>query len=200
MSRLTKVVFALLLVVCFISLSINVRHYKQSKGTSEYHIDTTRVVVIDTLCYYKPVPKDSVVVRYITIYLPTNDKQADTAVELPVDASKDSLAITIPITQKRYETPDYTAFVSGYLPSLDSLFLTRKTEEVTITKTLQKRPLEFALTAGAMHLGDFGVYAGAEITKSIGRGLSLSIATGAGAQCGRPVTPYANVQLKYNPF
>lgn len=35
--------------------------------------DTTKVTVIDTIPYYKPVAKDSVVVRYERVKLPTSD-------------------------------------------------------------------------------------------------------------------------------
>lgn len=42
----------------------------------------------------------------------------------------DSAAVAIPITQKRYEGNDYRAYVSGYEPRLDSIFVYPKTSVV----------------------------------------------------------------------
>ena len=39
----------------------------------------------------------------------------------------DSAAVEIPITQKRYDGEDYRAYVSGYEPNLDSIFVFPKT-------------------------------------------------------------------------
>ena len=47
---------------------------------------------------------------------------------------KDSVEVEIPITQKVYESEDYKAYVSGYMPSLDSINVYRHTIETTITK------------------------------------------------------------------
>lgn len=40
---------------------------------------------------------------------------------------RDSMAVEIPITQKRYDGEDYRAYVSGYEPNLDSIFVFPKT-------------------------------------------------------------------------
>ena len=40
---------------------------------------------------------------------------------------RDSMAVEIPITQKRYDGDDYRAYVSGYEPNLDSIFVFPKT-------------------------------------------------------------------------
>ena len=42
----------------------------------------------------------------------------------------DSAAVAIPITQKRYEGNDYRAYISGYEPRLDSIFVYPKTSVV----------------------------------------------------------------------
>lgn len=116
--------------------------------------DTVRVVKHDTIPYYQPVPKDSAVVRYITKVLytagkpqNTENQNGDSIAMLPVDS--DSAAVVIPITQKKYETEDYRAYVSGYEPSLDSIFVYRKQIETTITQTKVKRPrVGFGLVVG----------------------------------------------------
>ena len=46
---------------------------------------------------------------------------------LYASVDSDSAAVAIPITQKRYENEDYRAYVSGYEPNLDSIFVFPKT-------------------------------------------------------------------------
>lgn len=101
--------------------------------------DTT--TVYDTIRVYKPVPRDSVVIRYITEVVKVTREEEETPVAeeaepapvITVDVtSADSVRVSVPITQKVYETEDYRAYVSGYQPSLDSLLFLRPTQIVRI--------------------------------------------------------------------
>lgn len=116
------------------------------------HSDTVRTEVIDTIPYFKPVPKDSVVVRYVTRVLKVTQPTAGTVAERDTSLQgfyaqdsaqimRDSAAVEIPITQKKYETDDYRAYVSGYEPSLDSIYLYRETvtESVVMTRERVKK-------------------------------------------------------------
>lgn len=105
--------------------------------------DTLRVVVYDTIPYYKPIPKDSVVVRYITERLPVVDSSVD-----KVGSSVDSVAVEIPITHKVYEDSNYTAWVSGYKPSLDSLRIYQQTQTITIVERKKPKRWSVGVTAG----------------------------------------------------
>ena len=112
--------------------------------------DTTTYV--DTLVYYQPVPRDSAVVRYVTRWLalaekpdtdvsgtvvdePYADAQRNVAIGVDTlvndvaanDIPPDSVRVIVPITQKSYETDEYKAWVSGYEPNLDSIFVFPKT-------------------------------------------------------------------------
>lgn len=121
--------------------------------------DTLRVTVVDTITYYQPVPRDSVVVRYVTRVLPASSENKDTCsgenyAQIPPENMRDSVAVEIPITQKKYETQDYRAYVSGYEPNLDSIFLYKKTITETITLP-EKKPSWFKDRFG------FGAVAGA---------------------------------------
>lgn len=108
------------------------------------YCDTTTYV--DTIPHYQPVPKDSAVIRYVTITLPvkgsdniTKNKtdtfwaenyaqnNGENIPPLYASVDSDSAAVAIPITQKRYENEDYRAYVSGYEPNLDSIFVFPKT-------------------------------------------------------------------------
>lgn len=108
-----------------------------STGSNGVVSDTTRVVVYDTIPFIKPKPKDSVVVRYITERLPVADVKEDNFLNNITDTiamvAPDSANVVIPITQKVYEDSTYTAYVSGYKPSLDSIFVYPSKEVQTIT-------------------------------------------------------------------
>lgn len=123
MGRFKDIAFVLLLAVFLVSLFLNVRHYKRQEPCSS---DTLRVTVTDTIPFYKPVLKDSTVIRYVTEKFPVN------VPELPESAT-DSIDVVIPIAQAVYEDSLYTAYVSGYQASLDSLILRMPREVTTVT-------------------------------------------------------------------
>ena len=57
----------------------------------------------------------------------------------------DSVAVAIPITQKVYEDSTYRAYVSGYRPRLDSLFLFPRTQIITV----REKPRRWNIGVGA---------------------------------------------------
>jgi len=155
MERLKNIALLLFLAVFVASLMLNVHHY--TEGTAEPYRDTIKTTFVDTIPYYKPVPKDSTVIKYVTATLPKADDKEDnfpnkTVTELPESVQKfpesdknlqdsvqnfgkivpDSANVVIPITQKVYDEDTYTAFVSGYNPSLYSLIFKMPREVVTI--------------------------------------------------------------------
>ena len=155
MERLKNIALLLFLALFLASLLLNVHHY--TGGTEEPNRDTIKTTFVDTIPYYKPVPKDSTVIKYVTATLPKADDKEDnfpnkTVTELTESVQKfpesgknlqdsvqnfgktvpDSVNVVIPITQKVYDEDTYTAFVSGYNPSLDSLIFKMPREVVTI--------------------------------------------------------------------
>ena len=136
-------------IVLFIAmLSINTH---RCSTDNDSHRDTVRVTVVDTVRVYKSVPKDSVVIRYITQRLPVVDDKEDNfpnkgnnnEQNIPQSDNNvaenipDSADVVIPITQKVYDDSTYTAYVSGYNPQLDSLIFRMPREVITI-KECQK--------------------------------------------------------------
>ncbi len=95
--------------------------------------DTVRVTIVDTVRIVCPVVRDSLVVRYVTERLPVKRDSVQIG-------CTDSVDVEIPITQKRYADSTYTAWVSGYRPSLDSIHIYPRHEVVTITNMIRQKP------------------------------------------------------------
>lgn len=159
-------------------------------GTTMSVTDRDTTTYVDTIPYHHPVPKDSMVIKYVTRTLPVKRRDSSTTnktflaensrtavlrlhsaepvqaqlcshlhknyaqnngenirimrnsgcarqnsnefgsalagMEFPplyASVESDSATVAIPITQKRYEGNDYRAWVSGYEPSLDSIYV-----------------------------------------------------------------------------
>lgn len=155
MERLKNIALVLFLALFIASLCFNVHHCITKQGG--VFQDTVRTTFVDSIPYYYPVPRDSVVIRYVTERLPVADDKEDnfpnkTVTKLPESVQKfpesdknlqdsvpnfgktvpDSANVVVPITQKVYENSTYTAYVSGYLPQLDSLIFRMPREVVTV--------------------------------------------------------------------
>lgn len=122
------------LVKCTNPETDNVEQMKQTQVR-----DTITEVVFDTIPYYEVMPKDSIVVKYITDRV----KVADTTkvVDTLTCTIYDSIDVVLPITQKHYEDSTFSAWVSGYKPSLDSIkiYQQKEIQTITITTKEQKR-------------------------------------------------------------
>lgn len=134
-----------------------------------HHISPApNVEVVDTTTTIEEKPdtapqcRDSVVIRYQYVQVPIkqppdvssirNDSLPSAAVTVEevsiVEISEDSLAISIPISQRRYETEDYRAYVSGYNAQLDSIFVNSKTTTVRIRDPVKAKRFSIGLQAG----------------------------------------------------
>lgn len=127
-----KFVLVVLLAILGVSIALNVWQY--SHPFHSLKCEPKKEVWVDTIPFFKPVPKDSIVLRYITEKLPVNRDKGVSLVDtaLLADVAGDSVWVDIPITQKVYEDSLYRAYVSGYHASLDSIFVNRYTEKIYI--------------------------------------------------------------------
>ena len=126
--------------------------------------DTT--TVYDTIPYYKPVPKDSVIKKYITVKLPIAEPQDSVIERQDSIVTKDSVKVQIPISQKVYQDSLYKAYISGYRAELDSIFIYNK--ETTIT--IKPKPQRWHIGVGAgygMTPKGFQPYVGVTFSYSI---------------------------------
>lgn len=163
MSRLYDL-FLIAIVLLIIALILGVRFNTETETDNEI---TERTTFIDTIPFYMPVPKDSVVIRYVTEKLPkTESKLTDNVKKSPQNGEKlpevhkigeilcedeifpDSVEVVVPITQTVYEDSSYTAYVSGYRAQLDSVIFRQKKETVTITKWKPPKRWNIGIQAG----------------------------------------------------
>ena len=121
---------------------------KMERENITQHTETTYVTKYDTIPCYFPEPKDSMVVRYVTKTLATKPQGIPPATEPQDSVPQDSVTVEIPITQKVYEADSYRAYVSGYEPNLDSIFVRQKTVQETITVPFKQKQDRFGFGIG----------------------------------------------------
>jgi hypothetical protein len=170
MERLKNIALLLFLAVFLASLCLNVHHY--TGGTTEPYRDTIKTTFVDTIPYYKPVPKEEKPLGNITAKLPVSvpklpesvqkfpesDKKLQDSVQnfgksvaedhfedMGEKVTTDSAEVVVPITQTVYEDSTYTAYVSGYRASLDSLIFRMPREVTTITNTHYQKPKRWSV-------------------------------------------------------
>lgn len=112
---------------------------KPGCGQTETVVVRDTVTVVDTVVKEKPVPvyKEKVRTEYVAV---TDTVIRDSLVYVPVE-----------IERKVYADKDYRAVVSGWRPSLDSIYVYPKTQIVTVNTTetiVEKKHVAFGATIG----------------------------------------------------
>ena len=82
-----------------------------------------------------PIVRDSVVTRYVTRRLAV--MRVDTVRQCDTVRAVDTVVVRLPIVQKVYRDTNYTAWVSGYEPRLDSVSVRHRT--IIETRTERER-------------------------------------------------------------
>ena len=107
-------------------------------------VEVVRDTITDTITVEKPIVRESIVIAKEIVRLPVV-KEINR-----VDTIIDSVKVEIPITQKVYSDTNYTAWVSGYHPNLDSLKLVNRlvNNSYSFKGKESQRRLVFGLSAG----------------------------------------------------
>ena len=118
------IILALLLAISAAYNIIYIRARMSGGADGQTRPDTVRLV--DTLRYVSPAPTRDTIIRYVRVRLPSTPPAPDNPGNSAEYAEKaaadtDTAAVIIPITSRTYSTPEFTATVSGYQPSLDSI-------------------------------------------------------------------------------
>lgn len=125
----------LLLFVTVFCVGVGVGYVGIGRGDEVVAADT--VYKRDTVRW--PVTRDSVVTRYVTRRLAV--MRVDTVRQSDTVRAVDTVEVRLPIVQKVYKDTNYTAWVSGYEPKLDSITIANKivTRTNTVSKNKNKR-------------------------------------------------------------
>ena len=108
----------------------------------EEKVERDTLIIHDTIPDYQPAPIDSVRVKWVTRWLPS---KIDTITQWETLTVRDSVAVEVPITSKHFGGKNYDAYVSGFEPNLDSIFVYSETQYITETITRMKPPNKFEL-------------------------------------------------------
>ena len=160
-------------------------------------VERDTIVVYDTIPDYNPKPKDSIVTKYVTRYLPVVSH--DTIDRLVTLVNHDTVAVEVPITSKHYSGETYDAWVSGFEPSLDSIKVYRETQYITERVTISKPPNKWELDAAAgidynIKSQRYTPYAGGELMYKPSR---LHVGVQGGIIKADKVEPFVGAKIKY---
>lgn len=160
MKKLPWILVILLAVACVV-----VWFRPHEPLSADMRPDTTDYV--DTIPFYYPVPKDSLVIRYKTVKLPMK-KDTCTAKGDTCTVSVDSVEVEIPIASKEYEDSLYHLWVSGYNVSLDSINVYSRLREIKIPVPAKKKRWGLGLQAGyGFYPGQSGFYVGVGVSYNL---------------------------------
>ena len=173
------IILTLLLAISAAYNIIYIRARDSGGAAEQTRTDTVRLV--DTLRYVSPAPTRDTIIRYVRVPLPSTKPAPDnpanpynpanpgnSAESAEKAATDTTAAVIIPITSRTYSTPEFTATVSGYQPSLDSITIHAPRTIITNNPPAEK-------------------------SKPWGIGIAAGIGAG---RCG--ITPFIGITLQYS--
>lgn len=166
------------------------------------------VTLHDTVPEYLPAPKDSARIKYVTRWLPAKHDTvySENYAQSFAEIMPDTVAVQVPITSKHYSGKNYDAYVSGFEPSLDSIFVYNETQYITETITKSKPPNKWSLSVNAGV--DYGTtsqfwqpFASGELTINNDKRLQIGIEGGMRkSEVTNNFEPFAGAKLKLKIF
>jgi hypothetical protein len=135
---------------------------RRCASTHAIHTAVDTVSYVDTIKVIKPLPRDTLITRYETVRLPVvngNNNGNNGGEDIPdfedsvVENIPDSVNVLIPISQAVYQDSTYTAWISGYRITLDSIYVFSRREVVTIKKPSKRWHLGVSVGCGATPKG-----------------------------------------------
>lgn len=139
------------LIILSLSCVVIFAPKKRSSARTDIVYDT--VCLTDTVMISTPVASSETIVRYKPYPV------------IRIDTIRDTAFVYIPITQKVYRDSLYTAWVSGYSATLDSIELYNKVQTIFIRKKEKRKRFGIGLQVGYGFL--HGAYAGVGISYNL---------------------------------
>ena len=120
-----------------------------SKPVDNIKIERDTVIVTDTIAQYYPKPVSVEKVRteykWMTRVVTENVGEEKIPQDSVSFSARDSVLVEVPIESKHYHANEYDAWVSGYMPSLDSIKVYQRSEYITERVTVSKPPNRFTV-------------------------------------------------------
>ena len=148
----------ILAILLAISAALNIIYIRaRVSGCADGQTRTDTVRLVDTLRYVSPAPVRDTIVRYVRVTAHIAPQPPDTAARAvaatdttrSINGIADTAAVIIPITSRTYSTPEFTATVSGYQPSLDSITIHAPRTIITNNPPAAKsKPWSIGIAAG----------------------------------------------------
>ena len=164
--KIITLVFAVLLlfnIVNAVGYFVN-EHRNAHPGEIKVKVDT--LFVYDTIFVEKPVFKKVEIIDTLLLTVPITDTLM----------LHDTVLVYLPIEQRQYGDPRYTAWVSGYRPQLDSIHIYQRTEYITKEIKMVTKPKRWGIGLQAGYGVSFGNKQ-IKATPYIGIGISYNILT-----------------------
>ena len=138
-----KALVAISVFFVAILLALRLSNCKRGEDRPDVKESVESQITHDTIFVREPMAASDTIIRYVSIPLLVNGKGErvhDTIAVVSTDTIRiQGDTLQLPITQKVYRDSNYTAYVSGWHPSLDSIAVINRTITNTITRTEYKK-------------------------------------------------------------
>ena len=108
---------------------------RRNAHSSEMKVQVDTFFVYDTIFVEKPVIKKVEIIDTLRLPVPITDTLM----------LHDTVLVNLPIEQRQYSDPRYTAWVSGYRPQLDSIQIYQQTQYITKEVKVATKPKRWGI-------------------------------------------------------
>ena len=133
--KIITLVFGILLLFNIVNAIGYFVNEQRNSHSSEMKVKVDTLFIYDTIIVEKPVIKKVETIDTLLLPVPTTDTLM----------LHDTVLIHLPIEQRQYSDPRYTAWVSGYRPQLDSIRIYQQTEYITKEIKMVTKPKRWGI-------------------------------------------------------
>ena len=133
--KIITLVFGILLLFNIVNAIGYFVNEQRNSHSSEMKVKVDTLFIYDTIIVEKPVIKKVEIIDTLRLPVPITDTLM----------LHDTVLVHLPIEQRQYSDPRYTAWVSGYRPQLDSIHIYQRTEYITKEIKMVTKPKRWGL-------------------------------------------------------
>ena len=133
--KIITLVFAVLLLFNIVNAIGYFVSERRNAHPNEIKVKVDTLFVYDTIFVEKPVIKKVEIIDTLLLPMPYTDTLM----------LHDTVFFHLPIEQRQYSDPRYTAWVSGYRPQLDSIHIYQRTEYITKEIKMVTKPKRWGI-------------------------------------------------------